>query len=111
MKVRAAMLLLGVAASPPALAQIEHNIPTAPFAVDESYLSGLKWRNIGPNRGGRSIAVAGSTARPLEYYFGATGGGLWKTTDGGVTWKPTTDGKVDTAAVGGVAVCEANPDV
>jgi hypothetical protein len=46
----------------------------------------LKWRNIGPNRGGRSIAVAGSTSRPLEYYFGATGGGLWKTTDGGTTW-------------------------
>ena len=52
----------------------------------------LEWRNIGPNRGGRSIAVAGSPSRPLEYYFGATGGGLWKTTDGGVSWHPVTDG-------------------
>src|SRR3954465_7988846 len=110
MKVRAAMLLLGVAASPPALAQIEHNIPTAPFAVDEAYLTGLKWRNIGPNRGGRSIAVAGSNVRPLEYYFGAVGGGLWKTTDGGTSWKPVSD-DADNSAVGGVAVCEANPDV
>jgi photosystem II stability/assembly factor-like uncharacterized protein len=103
------VMLLTTAA--PALAQLEHNRPTGAYAVDESYLTGFKWRNIGPNRGGRSIAAAGSSSRPLEYYFGATGGGLWKTTDGGVTWKPTTDGKVDTAAVGGVAVCEANPDV
>ena len=110
MKLRSiAMLLLGCSA--PALAQVEHNIPTKPYSVDESYLTGLKWRNIGPNRGGRSIAVAGSAARPLEYYFGATGGGLWKTTDGGTSWKPTTDKDVDNSAVGGVAVCEANPDV
>src|SRR5665647_2050603 len=53
----------------------------------------LTWRNLGPNRGGRSIAVAGSATRPLEYYFGATGGGLWKTTDGGQTWAPVTNGK------------------
>ncbi len=48
-------------------------------AIDASLLSGLRWRSIGPSRGGRSIAVAGSTSRPNEYYFGATGGGLWKT--------------------------------
>ena len=85
--------------------------PTKPFAVDESYLSGLEWRNIGPKRGGRSIAVAGSTSRPNEYYFGAVGGGLWKTTDGGTSWRPVTDGKIDNSAVGGVSVCEANPDI
>jgi len=110
MKSRIALMLLGLTAAP-ALAQVEHNIPTSPFSVDEAYLSGLKWRNIGPNRGGRSIAAAGSAARPLEYYFGAVGGGLWKTTDGGVSWKPTTDKDVDNSAVGGVAVCEANPDI
>ena len=54
----------------------------------------LQWRSIGPQRGGRSIAVAGSAARPNEYYFGATGGGLWKTTDGGDTWAPVTDGQI-----------------
>src|SRR5690606_37268664 len=58
---------------------------------DPTLFAGLECRNIGPNRGGRSIAVAGSVARPNEYYFGATGGGLWKTTDGGQTWRPVTD--------------------
>src|SRR5690242_12262999 len=71
----------------------------------------LKWRNIGPNRGGRSIAVAGSVARPLEYYFGATGGGLWKSTDGGTTWRPVTDGQMTSSSVGAVAVAPSNPDV
>src|SRR3954462_14143024 len=91
MKLRSALLLATFLAPAPLSAQVERNIPMRPYAVDESYLTGLKWRNIGPNRGGRSIAVAGSTARPNEYYFGAVGGGLWKTTDGGASWKPMTD--------------------
>ena len=105
------LAVLMTSAAPEAIAQVERNIPTEPYAVDEAYLSGLNWRNIGPNRGGRSIAAAGSTARPMEYYFAAVGGGLWKTTDGGTTWNPVTDGQIGTSAVGGVAVCEANPDV
>jgi photosystem II stability/assembly factor-like uncharacterized protein len=71
----------------------------------------LQWESVGPNRGGRSIAAAGSEARPLEYYFGATGGGVWKTTDGGTTWNPMTDGKINTASVGALGICEADPDV
>jgi hypothetical protein len=111
MKLRLAAVLATLIGAAPALAQVEHNTPMPPYSVDESYLTGLKWRNIGPNRGGRSIAVAGSTARPNEYYFGAVGGGLWKTIDGGATWKPATDKDVDNSAVGGVAVCEAIPDI
>jgi len=80
-------------------------------AEDSVTLAALRWRNIGPNRGGRSQAVAGSTRRPLEYWFGATGGGLWKTTDGGTTWKPMTDRALTSSSVGAVAVCEANPDI
>jgi len=74
-------------------------------------LGALKWRNIGPNRGGRSQAAAGSVRRPLEYYFGATGGGLWKTTNGGTTWLPVTDGQIHSSSVGAVAVADSNPDI
>ena len=78
---------------------------------DASLFGALKWKSIGPNRGGRSIASAGSSTRPLEYYFGAVGGGLWKTTDGGQTWKPVTDGQIKSSSVGAVAISESNPDV
>ncbi len=78
---------------------------------DAAWFSGMQWRSIGPNRGGRSITSAGSPGRPFEYYFGAVGGGLWKTTDGGATWKPVTDGQLHSSSVGAVAVSESNPDV
>ena len=79
--------------------------------VEESLLAGLRWRSIGPARGGRSQAVAGSTARPLEYYFGATGGGVWKTTDGGANWRAVSDRFFRSSSVGAIAVSESNPDV
>jgi len=84
---------------------------TAGANSPDSVLKGLSWRNIGPNRGGRSLGIAGSAARKLEYYFGAVGGGLWKTTDGGFTWKPVTDGKIKSSSVGAVAVSGSNPDI
>ena len=71
----------------------------------------MRWRSVGPARGGRSLAVGGSEARPLEYWFGATGGGAWKTTDGGSNWTPMTDGKINTSSIGSLAVCQSNPDV
>ncbi|MEI6583589.1 MAG: glycosyl hydrolase [Chitinophagia bacterium] len=71
----------------------------------------MSWRNIGPNRGGRSLGIAGSSKRKLEYYFGAVGGGLWKTIDGGLNWKPVTDGQITSSSVGAVAVSESNPDI
>jgi photosystem II stability/assembly factor-like uncharacterized protein len=85
--------------------------PASPSRDGLSVLSTLKWRNVGPARGGRSITVAGSVARPQEYYFGATGGGLWKTTDGGLTWAAVGDGQFKTSSVGAVAVAASNPDV
>ncbi|MBE3134910.1 MAG: glycosyl hydrolase [Acidobacteria bacterium] len=80
-------------------------------AFGPEFFQSLTWRNIGPNRGGRSIAVAGSPSRPFEYYFGATGGGLWKTTDGGQTWAPVTDGRIRSSSVGAIAVADTNPDI
>lgn len=82
-----------------------------PDLLGNSFYEGLEWRNIGPNRGGRSLGCAGSPGRPNEYYFGATGGGLWKTVDGGTEWKPVTDGQVTSSSVGAVAVAETNPDI
>ena len=82
-----------------------------PAGYDVKLYNGLQWRNVGPNRGGRSIAVAGSASRPLEYWFGATGGGVWKTTDGGTTWRPMSDRAFKSSSVGAIGVCEANPDV
>src|SRR5438552_1017729 len=59
---------------------------------DPSNYKDLQWVNVGPNRGGRSVACTGVRTRPSEYYFGATGGGLWKSTDAGATWACVTDG-------------------
>src|SRR5438477_502589 len=89
---------------------INDSVQTNP-GFDPTLFSSLRWRNIGPNRGGRSIAATGVVKRPLEYYFGAVGGGLWKTTDGGTTWNPVTDGQLHSSSVGAVAVAESNPDV
>ncbi|WP_132117021.1 WD40/YVTN/BNR-like repeat-containing protein [Actinocrispum wychmicini] len=79
--------------------------------VNPALFQNLVWRNIGPNLGGRSLAVAGSAARPNEYYFGATGGGLWKSTNGGTDWAPVTDHQISSSSVGAIAVCPTNPDV
>ncbi len=76
-----------------------------------SIFSTLRWRSIGPARGGRSIASSGVVGRPGEYYFGAVGGGLWKTVDGGTTWSPVTDGQIRSSSVGAVAVSESSPDI
>lgn len=79
--------------------------------LDTTIFKTMKYRNVGPNRGGRSLAAAGSALRPNEYYFGATGGGLWKTLDGGLTWNPVTDGQITSSSVGAIAVSPTNPDI
>ena len=72
----------------------------ASVGLDPALLATYRWRSIGPDRGGRSIAVAGVKGQPNIGYFGATGGGLWKTTDRGETWTPVTDGQITSASVG-----------
>jgi photosystem II stability/assembly factor-like uncharacterized protein len=82
-----------------------------PAAFDTAFFRGLSYRNVGPVRGGRSIAVSATSARPHEYYFGAVGGGVWKSTDGGLNWAPVTDGQIASSSVGAIGQCEANPDI
>ena len=81
-----------------------------PMTFDESLYNALEYRCIGPFRGGRSAAVTGVPGDPMTYYFGATGGGVWKTTDGGQTWKNISDGFFG-GSIGAVAVSEWDPNV
>src|SRR5690348_1018199 len=83
----------------------------ASAAPADNQLKGLAWRNVGPHRGGRVVAVAGVTSQPYVYYFGGTGGGVWKTTDGGMRWLNVSDGQLGTGSVGAVAVAESDPNV
>src|SRR5712691_1089488 len=74
-------------------------------------LASLEWRSIGPYRGGRVVAVAGDTAHSLVFYFGSTGGGVWKTSDGGVYWENISDGFFKRASVGAIAVSSSDPNI
>ncbi len=79
--------------------------------VDPNLLKGLEWRSIGPYRGGRVAAVAGDPIDKQRFYFGSTGGGVWQTTDGGLTWGNISDGYFKRASVGAIAIAQADPNV
>ena len=79
--------------------------------VSDKDFNNLKWRNIGPFRGGRSVASTGVIGQPHTYYMGTTGGGVWKTTDDGITWKNISDNFFKTGTVGAIAVAENDPNV
>ncbi len=79
--------------------------------LQDSLFHELKWRNIGPFRGGRSVASTGAVGQPMTYYMGSTGGGIWKTTDDGIQWKNISDGFLKTGTVGALAVSESNPNI
>ena len=81
------------------------------FTYDTSLYNKMEWREIGPFRGGRSIAVAGHAAQPNTFYFGATGGGVWKTEDGGNTWINVSDGFLKVGIVGALDVAPSDPNV
>lgn len=93
----------------PAQAQQPAAAPT--LTVDSARYAGLQWRSIGPYRGGRVTAVAGVPAEPLVYYMGATGGGVWKTEDGGNNWRNISDGYFRVGSVGAIAVADEDPNV
>jgi photosystem II stability/assembly factor-like uncharacterized protein len=108
-----AVLFLAIAIlAAPTAAQ---NVPPAqakpaPPQFSETLYDGMKWRLIGPFRGGRVLAVTGVPGQPNTYYFGAVAGGVWKTNDGGASWQPMSD-KAPFWSVGAIAVAPSNPSV
>ncbi|HNP95806.1 MAG TPA: glycosyl hydrolase, partial [Cyclobacteriaceae bacterium] len=84
---------------------------TTTSSFNAQVYKGLKWRNIGPFRGGRSNAVSGVRGNDMLYYAGYTGGGVWKTEDAGSSWKNISDGFFKTGSVGDIAVSESDPNV
>lgn len=97
-------------ALPLAAQEITRPAPMPASAVDDAALAGLEWREVGPYRGGRSAAVAGVPGQRDTYYFGATGGGVWKTEDSGESWKSVSDGFFG-GSIGAVAVSSWDPNV
>ncbi|HAX24608.1 MAG TPA: glycosyl hydrolase, partial [Chloroflexi bacterium] len=79
--------------------------------MDQKLLDGLEWRSIGPTRGGRVVTVAGHASMPATAWFGSTGGGVWKSDDGGQHWRNISDGFFKRASVGAIAVAESDPNV
>ncbi|HEV8019531.1 MAG TPA: hypothetical protein VGP32_13335 [Steroidobacteraceae bacterium] len=96
--------------SSPAAAAAAASANGASYPLSESLYSALQWRSIGPYRGGRALAVAGIPGDADTFYFGAVAGGVWKTTDGGATWLPLTDG-TPISSVGAIAVARSNPNI
>ena len=84
-------------------------VPAA--SIDASHFELLEWRFIGPSRGGRSVAVSGDPSNKLVAYFGGSGSGVWKTVNGGVSWRNVSDGFFRTASVGAIAVAPSSPNV
>ncbi|MGA2263611.1 MAG: hypothetical protein ABSH28_19515 [Acidobacteriota bacterium] len=80
-------------------------------AVPPALFQDLQWRNIGPFRGGRVVAVAGVPSQPSLYYMGATGGGVWRTEDSGATWTNISDRYFKTGSVGAIAIADSDPNV
>ncbi len=99
-----ALALLSFPAACEALDQAPDAKPASPYAA-------LQFRQIGPFRGGRVGAVTGVQSDPLTYYMGATGGGIWKTTDAGAHWLPIADGQIKLGSVGAIAVADSDPNV
>jgi photosystem II stability/assembly factor-like uncharacterized protein len=87
------------------------NIVPSKTVVNDSIFHHLKWRNIGPFRGGRSVTSTGVVGQQHTYYMGSTGGGVWKTIDDGITWLNISDGFFKTGTVGAIAVSESDPNV
>src|SRR4030088_3340870 len=100
----------GVASPSPSPSASPSPKAAAPGTIDEKLFKGMQWRQIGPFRGGRALAIQGVVGEPDTYYFGAVAGGVWKTTDGGADWKPVLD-KAEISSIGAIAVAQSDHNV
>jgi len=85
--------------------------PAMMATVDPALFKGLRYRLVGPSRGGRVTTVTGVPSQPKTFYMGVASGGVFKTTDAGATWVPITDGKVPLGSTGSIAVADSNPNI
>src|SRR6478736_4023782 len=89
--------------------------PAAPLpmmaSADPALFRGMKYRLVGPSRGGRVTTVTGVPSQPRTFYMGVASGGLFRTTDGGGTWTPIADGKIPLGSMGSIAVADSDPNV
>ena len=93
------------------LAMTPSDIQVSNTLVDPALFQDLQYRSVGPHRGGRVTAVAGVRTQPGTFYMGATGGGIWKTTNYGILWEPVSDGQISTGSIGAIEVSDSNPSV
>ena len=107
---RRARWLVGAGALAVAITGLLASTPLAAQQAEESPFKAMKWRLVGPYRGGRALAVAGVPGDPNTYYFGGVAGGVWKSTDAGSTWQPLFDNQ-PVSSVGSIAVAESDPSV
>ncbi|MFQ5744694.1 MAG: WD40/YVTN/BNR-like repeat-containing protein, partial [Acidobacteriota bacterium] len=101
-----ALALVSVFPPPASSAQADENA-----VIDPSFLAGLRYRMVGPHRGGRVTAVTGVPANPHLFYFGNTGGGVWRSDDAGESWTNLTDGQIGAGGIGAIAVAPSDPNV
>lgn len=106
-KFKVAAALVAIIAVLPGIAQVSEAADT----VDARLVEVMQWRSIGPYRGGRVTAVSGVVGDPQVYYMGATGGGVWKTENAGVSWRNVSDGYFGVGTIGAIAVAESDPNV
>ena len=102
-----ALLLIFI--SVPFLSKAQNYLPDD--LINPDLFTNLKYRNIGPSRGGRVTTVTGIVSRQNIFYMGSCGGGVWKTTDYGRSWRNVSDGYFTTGSIGAIRVSETNPDI
>jgi photosystem II stability/assembly factor-like uncharacterized protein len=109
--VAAAAAIAVVAFSPVRVVRRAFAQTSANQVVDVKTYQDMKWRQIGPFRGGRSTAATGVRTQPNVFYMGASGGGVWKTDNYGITWMPMSDGQLETGSIGAIAVADSDPNI